>query len=150
MSGTTAAERDIVRKLARGSFLSRLKSGGRQPLKLIAVPRDHVQGNRQRGDGLLAGRFTLGSESVPLASIDFSGLGTQGPLAAHLQGFSWLRDLRALGYFRSGRQHQGGGRVTTSHDHWSQTPSGIGLDSTISTNTLSGARTKKLFSLSDS
>ena len=95
MSGATAAERDIVRKLARGSFLSRLKAGGRQPLKLIAVPRDHVQGDRQRGDALLAGRFTLGSEMLPLASLDFAALGTQGPVAAQLQGFSWLRDLAA-------------------------------------------------------
>ena len=95
MSGATAAERDIVRKLARGSFLSRLNSGGRQPLKLIAVPRDHVQGERQSGDALLAGRFTLGSEALPLASLDFAALGTHGQLAAQLQGFSWLRDLAA-------------------------------------------------------
>ena len=95
MSGTTAAERDIVRKLARGSFLSRLKSSGRQPLKLIAVPRDHVQGDRQLGDALLAGRFTFGSETVALTAIDFAALGTEGALAAQLQGFSWLRDLAA-------------------------------------------------------
>ena len=37
----SAAERDVVRKLARGSLLSRLKRS-RQPLKLVAVPRDHV------------------------------------------------------------------------------------------------------------
>ena len=95
MSLATAAERDIVRKLARGSLLSRLRGGGRQPLKLIAVPRDHVQGDRQRGDALLAGRFTVGNEAVPLASLDFAALGTHGPVAARLQGFSWLRDLAA-------------------------------------------------------
>ncbi len=86
MSGTTAAERDIVRKLARGSFLSRLKAGGRQPLKLIAVPRDHVQGDRQRGDALLAGRFKFGSEILPLASLDFAALGIQGALASAAAG----------------------------------------------------------------
>lgn len=95
MSGTSAAERDIVRKLARGSLLSRLKGGGRQPLKLIAVPRDHVQGDRQRGDALMAGRFTVGNEALPLASLDFAGIGAQDPLAKQLQGFSWLRDLAA-------------------------------------------------------
>jgi uncharacterized heparinase superfamily protein len=90
----SAAERDIVRKLARGSFLSRLKRS-KQPLKLSAVPRDHVHGERQRGDALLAGRFALGSESLSLTGLDFAKVGTDGPLAEQLQGFSWLRDLAA-------------------------------------------------------
>ena len=59
----SAAESDVVRKLARGSLLSRLKPS-RQALKLVAVPRDHVQGDRQRGAGLLAGKFTVGSETI--------------------------------------------------------------------------------------
>ena len=46
MSDGSAAERAVVTKLAGGSFLSRLKSG-KQPLKLVAVPRDHVRGDRQ-------------------------------------------------------------------------------------------------------
>ena len=95
MSGDgSAAERDIVRKLARGSLLSRLRKS-RQPLKLAAVPRDHVHGDRQRGDALLAGRFTFGSQSLPLADLDFAKIGAAGPLAIQLQGFSWLRDLAA-------------------------------------------------------
>jgi uncharacterized heparinase superfamily protein len=93
-SDGSAAERDVVRKLARGSLLSRLKRS-KQPLKLSAVPRDHVQGDRQRGDALLAGRFTVGSDSVAFADLDFAAVGTQGPLARQLQGFSWLRDLAA-------------------------------------------------------
>ena len=95
MSASTAAERDIVRKLARGSLISRLFGSGRQPLKLAAVPRDHVAGDRKRGDALLAGRFTVGSETLPLADADFSAIGAKGPLAEQLQGFSWLRDLAA-------------------------------------------------------
>ncbi|MES2120019.1 MAG: heparinase II/III family protein [Pseudomonadota bacterium] len=93
-SDGSAAERDIVRKLARGSLLSRLRKS-RQPLKLSAVPRDHVHGDRQRGDALLAGRFTVGSETLPLAELDFVKVGATGPLAVQLQGFSWLRDLAA-------------------------------------------------------
>jgi uncharacterized heparinase superfamily protein len=85
---------DVVRKLARGSLLSRLKAS-RQPLKLVAVPRDHVAGNRQRGAALVSGRFAVGSESVPLADLDFAAVGTGSPLAEQLQGFSWLRDLGA-------------------------------------------------------
>ena len=65
-----AAQRAIVSKLARGSLLSRLK-GDKQSLKLAAVPRDHVQGDRQRGEALIGGRFVLGSEAVPLKDLDF-------------------------------------------------------------------------------
>jgi uncharacterized heparinase superfamily protein len=93
-SDGSAAERDIVRKLARGSLLSRLKSS-RQPLKLTAVPRDHVHGDRQRGEALLAGRFTLGTASMALADLDFAKLGARGPFAEWVEGFSWLRDLAA-------------------------------------------------------
>ena len=87
-------ERAIVRKLARGSLLSRLKHA-RQPLKLAAVPRDHVQGDRAAGDALLAGRFAVGSERVSLADLDFAALGATSPLAERVQGFAWLRDLAA-------------------------------------------------------
>jgi uncharacterized heparinase superfamily protein len=90
----SAAERDVVRKLARGSLFSRLKHS-RHPLKLAAVPRDHVAGDRQRGDALLAGRFNFASATLPLADLDFGMVGAQGPLAEQLQGFSWLRDLAA-------------------------------------------------------
>jgi uncharacterized heparinase superfamily protein len=90
----SAEQQNVVRKLARGSFLSRLKHA-RQPLKLAAVPRDHVAGDRQRGDALLAGRFAVGSETVGLADLDFGSLGVDGALAEQLQGFSWLRDLGA-------------------------------------------------------
>ena len=90
----SAAEREVVSKLARGSLLSRLKRS-KQPLKLVAVPRDHVHGERSRGDALLAGRFTVGSETLPLKELDFGEVGAAGPLAEELQGFSWLRDLAA-------------------------------------------------------
>jgi uncharacterized heparinase superfamily protein len=90
-----AAQSAVVRKLAKGSLLSRLMGSGKQRLRLIAVPRDHVQGDRRRGDALLSGTFSCGSESMPLADLDFAAVGTSGPLAEQLQGFSWLRDLAA-------------------------------------------------------
>ena len=89
-----AAERAIVSKLARGSLLSRLK-GSKQRLKLAAVPRDHVQGDRQRGEALMAGRFIAGTENISLKNLDFAAIGTAGAAAEQLQGFSWLRDLAA-------------------------------------------------------
>lgn len=90
----SAAERAVVSKLARGSLLSRLKRS-KQPLKIVAVPRDHVQGDRGRGDALLAGRFTAGSETLVLKDLDFGEVGISGSLAQQLQGFAWLRDLAA-------------------------------------------------------
>ena len=104
MTAGNAAERAIVTKLARGPLLSRLFGSSRQPLKLVAVPRDHVQGDRQRGDALLAGRFTVGNETLELAGLDFAAIGTHGPLAQELQGFSWLRDLSAAASRGKGAQ----------------------------------------------
>ena len=95
MSSDSAAQNAVVRKLARRPLFSRLFASGRQPLKLVAVPRDHVQGDRQRGDALLAGRFVLGNEAVQLNDLDFASLGVGNPVADTLQGFSWLRDLSA-------------------------------------------------------
>ena len=86
---------DIVGKLARGSIWSRLTGSARKPLRLTAVPRDHVLGDRARGDALLAGRFILGDEMISLADLDFAALGASGPLATAFQGFAWLRDLAA-------------------------------------------------------
>ena len=94
MSDGSAADRAVVSKLARGSLLSRLKHG-RQPLKLVAVPRDHVQGDRQRGEALMKGQLAFGNDSLSLKELDFSAVGTRGAMAEQIQGFSWLRDLAA-------------------------------------------------------
>jgi uncharacterized heparinase superfamily protein len=95
MSGQDAAARDVVRKLAKGSLLSRLTGSRPQRLRLVAVPRDHVQGDRRRGDALLAGTFSHGGESLPLTDLDFAAIGAEGAIAEQLQGFSWLRDFAA-------------------------------------------------------
>ena len=85
----------VIGKLARGSLFSRLFIAKKEPLRLIAVPRDHVAGDRARGDALLAGRFELGDEAIDLTDFDFAAVGTDSAVAASLQGFSWLRDLAA-------------------------------------------------------
>lgn len=93
-SDGSAAERAVVTKLARGSLLSRLKTG-KQPLKLVAVPRDHVHGDRQRGEALMTGHLIVGTETLVLKDFDFAQTGTTGAVAEIVQGFSWLRDLAA-------------------------------------------------------
>lgn len=94
MSGS-AADNAVVRKLALGSPLQRLLGNRRHPLRLLGVPRDHVGGDKARGQALLAGKFARGADELDLADIDFAAIGTAGSLAAELQGFSWLRDLAA-------------------------------------------------------
>src|SRR6187399_1057207 len=95
MSASADRHQAIVGKLARGSLLSRIAGHGRKPLRLTAVPRDHVEGDRVRGDALLAGQFTLGDESISLADLDFAGLEPGSALSDSIEGFSWLRDLAA-------------------------------------------------------
>ena len=90
-----AAPGDVIGKLAKGSLLSRLMSAKKEPLRLAAVPRDHVDGDRARGDALLAGQFFLGSETIALTDFDFATLGADSRIATLFQGFSWLRDLAA-------------------------------------------------------
>jgi uncharacterized heparinase superfamily protein len=85
----------IVGKLARPTLLGRLFGSRRQPLRLVAVPRDHVVGDRVRGDALLAGRLVVGNETVNLAEVDFATLGSDSAMAREIQGFGWLRDLAA-------------------------------------------------------
>jgi uncharacterized heparinase superfamily protein len=95
MSADVASQSAVVRKLAKRPLLSRLFGSGRQPLKLVAVPRDHVQGDRRRGEALLAGRLGIGSDAIMLNDLDFAALGVGSPLSDGIQGFSWLRDLAA-------------------------------------------------------
>lgn len=95
MSGGERAPSDVVQRLARGSLLSRLTGSKKQPLRLAAVPRDHVQGDRRIGDDLLAGNFIAGGTVLPLSDLDFGLVGADGPAADYLQGFSWLRHLAA-------------------------------------------------------
>jgi uncharacterized heparinase superfamily protein len=95
MTATAERQRAIVGKLARGSLLARIAGSARKPLRLTAVPRDHVEGDRAAGDALLAGQLALGAEEIALDGLDFAALGTEGPLARRAQSFAWLRDLAA-------------------------------------------------------
>jgi uncharacterized heparinase superfamily protein len=89
------SEGQVLGRLARAPLLQRLFARGKPPLRLIAVPRDHVAGTKARGEQLLAGRFSVGGQAVDLRELDWAAVGTSGPLAEALHGFSWLRDLAA-------------------------------------------------------
>ena len=84
-----------LQRLARVPLLQRLSPRAKAPLRLQAVPRDHVAGSKAIGHQLLEGRYTVGGEAVTLADLDWLAVGTVSPLGASLHGFSWLRDLAA-------------------------------------------------------
>ena len=90
---------DDDRRQARASrsLLGRLFGvAARQPLRLVAVPRDHVVGDRARGDALLAGRAARSAarrSTWPISTSPRSA--ATAALARDIQSFAWLRDLAA-------------------------------------------------------
>jgi len=86
---------DIVGRLARGGLMQRLLGPKRQPLRLAHVPRDHVEGDKRKGQALLGGVLVHGAEQLNLANLDFTTIGLETAAAKHLNGFAWLRDLAA-------------------------------------------------------
>ncbi|HEX8644418.1 MAG TPA: heparinase II/III family protein [Allosphingosinicella sp.] len=68
---------------------------GRTPLKLLAVPKDPVAGDKAAGEALLRGLFVRRDVSVPIEQLDFADPSLPRDVADHLQSFAWLRDLAA-------------------------------------------------------
>ena len=71
----------------------RLFKAKRAPLRLAHVPRDHVEGDRKKGEAIRAGMLVHAGERIGLGDLDFPEAGTRTAIARHLQGFAWLRDL---------------------------------------------------------
>jgi uncharacterized heparinase superfamily protein len=93
-TGVTLAQRLAYRlqRLAWSSSLHGVRR--RQPLKIVAVPKDPVAGDKAVGEALLRGEIVHGSETIAVDDLEFAG-----PLSPalwdHLQSFAWLRDLAA-------------------------------------------------------
>ncbi len=71
----------------------------RAQVRLLAVPRDPVPGDKAFGAGLMAGKFG----GVPLDGLDPANGALPPDQWEHLQGFGWLRDLAAAGTAERGR-----------------------------------------------
>ena len=84
-----ADKADIVGRLARGSLFQRLLGPKRKPLRLIAVPRDHVEGDKRLGKALLSGTLVWGGEQIDLHDVDFGDVGVATPASRHLSTFAW-------------------------------------------------------------
>ena len=72
-----------------------LRLRGRHPLKLIAVPKDPVAGDKAAGEAILSGRVVRRGESFPIDGLDLNDPALPADLSDYLQSFEWLRDLAA-------------------------------------------------------
>ena len=68
---------------------------GKMPLRLVAVPKDPVAGDKARGEALLAGGLLWRDGERRLDELDFAEAAMPVDLVDHLQSFAWLRDLAA-------------------------------------------------------
>ena len=85
----------ILHRLSWRTPFHALRLRGRAPLKLIAVPKDPVAGDKAAGEAILHGRFVHGGEAIALDSLDFGDPSLRADLSDYLQSFEWLRDLAA-------------------------------------------------------
>jgi uncharacterized heparinase superfamily protein len=70
--------------------------GRRAPLKLVAVPKDPVAGDKAAGEALMQGALLHRGDRIPVDRIDFARTGDMPrDLADRLHGFAWLRDIAA-------------------------------------------------------
>jgi len=70
--------------------------GRRAPLKLVAVPKDPVAGDKAAGEALLKGALLHRGDRIPVERIDFARTGDMPrDLADRIHSFAWLRDLAA-------------------------------------------------------
>jgi uncharacterized heparinase superfamily protein len=96
----TGAGRDLVPIADTGpSLLQRLAGlvgmSRRQPIRLLAVPRDPIAGDKAAGAALLQGDLVCGSSHHRVDELNFLDVQVPPELARSLHGFSWLRNLGA-------------------------------------------------------
>jgi uncharacterized heparinase superfamily protein len=84
-----------LHRLAWRTPLHKLRLRGRVPLRLLAVPKDPVAGDKAAGEALLGGHFRHGGTEIPAASLDFAAFGRPADFDLYLHSFAWLRDLGA-------------------------------------------------------
>ena len=78
--------------------------GGGAPEQISFTPGDMWPGDALRGKWLCGGAFALDGEQIALHGDCWEPDGIEKPWLVHMHGFSWLRDLRALGGDEARRQ----------------------------------------------
>jgi uncharacterized heparinase superfamily protein len=84
-----------LHRLAWRTPLHALRLRGRVPLKLIAVPKDPIAGDKALGEALLAGTILVGGVQIDVDSLAFPDPALPAEAQEYLQSFAWLRDLSA-------------------------------------------------------
>ncbi|HEV2078555.1 MAG TPA: heparinase II/III family protein [Allosphingosinicella sp.] len=95
--GSSLGERLACRlhRLAWKTPFHSLRLRGRFPLKLLAVPKDPIAGDKAAGLEIMRGTIAHGGKSVGVAKIDFNDPALPPHLSDHIQSFAWLRDVAA-------------------------------------------------------
>jgi uncharacterized heparinase superfamily protein len=85
----------ILHRLSWRTPFHSLRLRGRYPLKLLAVPKDPVAGDKAAGEAILHGRFVRRGVAVAIETLDFADPALPRDMLEYLQSFEWLRDLAA-------------------------------------------------------
>jgi uncharacterized heparinase superfamily protein len=95
--GVSMSERlsHLLHRLSWRTPLHSLRLRGRFPLKLLAVPKDPIAGDKAAGEAILAGTLLYSGESRPVNEIDYGDPQLSQKFSDYLQSFAWLRDLAA-------------------------------------------------------
>lgn len=104
-AGRVAASMSVAAKrILYATPLYSLWLGRRAPRELLRVPPDLWPGDAALGAEIVAGRFTLGGQTVEGAATPWEPAGAAPSFLEALHGFEWLRDLRAAGGDQARRQ----------------------------------------------
>ncbi|MGE3397559.1 MAG: heparinase II/III family protein [Sphingomonas sp.] len=75
--------------------LHQIRLRGKMPLRLLAVPKDPVAGDKAAGEAILDGRILRHGQELRVDAVNFVSDKVPRAFADHLQCFAWLRDLAA-------------------------------------------------------
>lgn len=80
-----------------GNALYNWSLGGSVPTAMTVVPTDAWPGNAEAGRWLCGGAFAMEDAHLEMHGDCWEPVGVSENWLAHMHGFSWLRDLRAVG-----------------------------------------------------
>lgn len=84
-------------QMAYGNVLYDWSLGGNVPTGFVSVPTDAWPGDMQDGRALCEGTFMIAGEPMQMHGENWEPAGANDIWIAHMHGFEWLRDLRAVG-----------------------------------------------------
>ncbi|MBI1258527.1 MAG: heparinase [Chloroflexi bacterium] len=89
--------RDKASQFAFGNVVYNWSLGGSVPHDFIVRLSDTWPGDAERGRWLCSGAFAVDGETLDMRNDSWEPVGIGAAWLSHMHGFSWLRDLKALG-----------------------------------------------------